>query len=415
MKRRFKTAALACLALLLAGCAEKSGPEPGGAGLTLVPVPAADGSMAPNLARGPANTAILSWIEPDGDGHALRYAVFAGGDWGEVRTVTSGREWFVNWADIPSVVPLSDTLWAAHWLARREAGGYSYDIHVAISRDAGDSWSEPFVPHTDGTDTEHGFVSIYPDARGVGMVWLDGRKMENEYDENDVAASGMTLRAAVFSPDRVAIEETLLDDLICDCCQTDVAVTPRGPVAVYRDRTVDEVRDIYVTGKRDGAWQPGKPVADDAWEIWGCPVNGPAVQARYSQIAVAWFSASDDEPRVQLAWSSDAGATLAPPIVVAAGDLLGHVGVALLPSGDAAVTWLAKSGTDGAELRLRRVSAAGILGIDIIVANDAASFSVPQIVALGDDLLVAWTSGQGEQRAVRAALISAAGPKENGP
>jgi hypothetical protein len=167
-----------------------------------------------------------------------------------MRGASPGDNWFVNWADFPSVVPISGSQWAAHWLVRREAGGYAYDIHAAFSEDAGNSWSEPFVPHTDGTDTEHGFVTLFPDPDGIGMIWLDGRKYINEYDENDVAASGMTLRAAVFRADQTASREVLVDDLICDCCQTDVAMTPSGPVAVYRDRSVDEIRDIYLTRRR---------------------------------------------------------------------------------------------------------------------------------------------------------------------
>jgi hypothetical protein len=156
--------------------------------------------MAPNLSSGhlssgPDGTLILSWIEPEGDEDALRFAVFQDDAWGQSRKVVSGDNWFVNWADFPSVVPISGSQWAAHWLVRREAGGYAYDIHAAFSEDAGNSWSEPFVPHTDGTDTEHGFVTLFPDPDGIGMIWLDGRKYINEYDENDVAASGMTLRA----------------------------------------------------------------------------------------------------------------------------------------------------------------------------------------------------------------------------
>ena len=54
---------------------------------------------------------------------------------------------------------------------------YSYDVRVAWSRDAGETWSDPITPHDDGTLTEHGFVSMVPE-RGdqVSLVWLDGRE-----------------------------------------------------------------------------------------------------------------------------------------------------------------------------------------------------------------------------------------------
>lgn len=363
--------------------------------------------MAANLATGPDGSVVLSWIEPDGDVDALRYSVFAGSAWDTAFTVTSGDNWFVNWADFPSVVPISASLWAAHWLVRREAGGYAYDIHAAFSEDAGKSWSEPFLPHTDNTDTEHGFVTMYPSGNGVGMVWLDGRKFVNEYDENDVAASGMTLRAAEFEAARSAREEVLVDDLICDCCQTDVAITADGPVAVYRNRTVGEIRDIYLTRLVDGAWQPGTPVGDDGWNIPGCPVNGPVIQANASLVSVAWFSASDNLPKVQLAWSNDAGKTMSAPVEVAVGGLLGHVAAAMLPSGDMAVSWLKSADGGKAELHLRRVSPSGHGGPQQVVAEatGVAPFSVPQLMLVGENLLLAWTDTSAEESRVRTALV----------
>ncbi len=401
------TSALLCLAGIVAGCG--NGPESTADyyAIRLLETPSGIDSVSPNLASGPVDTVVLSWIEPDGDLDLLRYSVFDGHGWNRPRTVTSGDNWFVNWADFPSVVPLSETLWAAHWLVRREAGGYAYDIYAAISRDAGNTWSAPFTPHTDNTDTEHGFVTIFPHHDGVGMVWLDGRKFVNEYDAKDVAASGMTLRAAVFGPDRTASEELLVDELICDCCQTDVAITPGGPVAVYRDRTVQEIRDIYLARYVDGAWQPGKPVGDDGWNIPGCPVNGPVIQASGSQLAVAWFSASNDQPRVQLAWSDDAGSTMSAPVEVAAGGVLGRVGAAMLPSGDMVVSWLSSAEGGRAELHLRRVSPSGQAGPDQAISEAAgvAAFSVPQLMLVGENLLVAWTESSGDSRRVRTALV----------
>ena len=356
--------ALLCLACIVAACGKGPALDADSYEIRVLQTPAGQGSMAPNLSTGPDGTVVLSWIEAEGDGNALRFAVLEDGGWGQSQTVVSGENWFVNWADFPSVVAIAESRWAAHWLVRREAGGYAYDIHASFSDDGGKSWSEPFVPHTDGTDTEHGFVTLFPDPEGVGMIWLDGRKFENEYDQNDVAASGMTLRAAVFGSDQTASREMLVDDLICDCCQTDVAMTSQGPVAVYRDRTIDEIREIYLTRSVDGEWQAGRPVNDDNWEIWGCPVNGPVVQAQDSQVSVAWFSAGNEQPKVQVAWSDDAGENMSPPIEVATGGLFGHVGAAMMSSGDMAVSWLSNAEGGTAELHLRRVSSGGEAGPD---------------------------------------------------
>jgi hypothetical protein len=403
----FRLITLLSLAIIVVACGKGPTPASDHYEVTVLQTPSVPGSMAPNLSTGPDGTIVLSWIEPEGDGNALRFALFGDPDWSHARTVVSGDNWFVNWADFPSVVPIAKSQWAAHWLVRREAGGYAYDIHAAFSDDAGKSWSDSFVPHTDGTDTEHGFVTLFPDPDGVGMIWLDGRKYINEYDENDVAASGMTLRAAVFANDRSASKEMLVDDLICDCCQTDVAMTAAGPVAVYRDRTVSEIRDIYITRFVDGEWQAGKPVGSDNWEIPGCPVNGPVVQANNSQLAVAWFSAGNERPKVQVAWSKDAGETMSTPIEAAAGGLFGHVGGALLPSGDMVVSWLSSTEGGHASLHLRRVSPTGETGPDQVLAEatGVAPFSVPQVLSHGDNLLLAWTDSSGEDSLVKTALV----------
>lgn len=66
--------------------------------------PAAPGSAEPNLAVGRDGRVYLSWLEPTPDSaFALRLSSFAGGAWSAPRTIRSGRDFFVNWADFPSV------------------------------------------------------------------------------------------------------------------------------------------------------------------------------------------------------------------------------------------------------------------------------------------------------------------------
>jgi len=374
----------------------------------MLDTPAATGSFAPNITSGANGRLVLSWLEPGAEnGHALRFSRFDGDKWGAVSTVATGSNWFANWADFPSVVPISETLWVAHWLNRREAGGYAYDINVAISTDSGGSWGDVFKPHTDNTDTEHGFVSMFPDNDGVGMIWLDGRKFVNEVTD-DVVASGMTLRTATFASDRSASGEALVDNLICDCCQTDVAMTPSGPVAVYRNRTEQEIRDIYVTRRIDGEWQSGRPVSRDNWEIAGCPVNGPVIQSAGTTLAVTWFSAPNDNTKVQVAWSQDSAASFGPPIEVTSDKPLGHVGSALLENGDLIVSWQRRTLGGDTELCLRRVSPDGEMGdLQVIsAAADIFAISVPQIAVSDDNLLIAWTTRVDDSYAIHTAMIS---------
>lgn len=381
--------------VLLAGLSACTAEEPNAPEVRevkLLQVPAGPKSTSPRLAAGPDGTVVLSWLEADGRGHALKYSMLQDEHWVDSRVVARGENWFVNWADFPSVVPVSATLWAAHWLVNQPAGLYAYDIDVALSSDSGRSWSQTITPHDDGTETEHGFVSLFPDSAGVAMVWLDGRKMINEPGD-DIAASGMMLRGARLSADLRLSDEQLIDELICECCQTDVALTADGPVAVYRDRTSRETRDIYVTKHVGYQWQAGKAIANDNWNIAGCPVSGPAIDARESKVSVAWFTAAGNEPRVRVASSGDAAQTFSAPIDVVSGDTLGRVGVALLPGGDIAVSWLRETAAASAEVCVRRVSRDARLGrVHVVSAGqEVSNLSVPQMLRHEDTLLFAWT------------------------
>jgi hypothetical protein len=355
-------------------------------------VPAAVGSQSPNLAVGPDGTLVLSWIEPEASGHALRYSILEDANWSEPGSVARGDNWFVNWADFPSVVPVSDSLWAAHWLVRQPAGGYAYDVVLSISPDGGMTWEDAVKPHDDGTPTEHGFVSLFRYDSGLGLVWLDGRNMARQSPPGG-PLSGMTLRSATYSEELQIANEKTVDELVCDCCQTDVALTARGAIAVYRDRTVNETRDIYAAQFANGGWQPGYPVAADGWKIGGCPVNGPAVDADGDEVAVAWFTAADDEPKVRLARSADSGDTFSAPLDVTDSDIFGRAGVAMLGDGDVAVSWLCKENRNRARVCLRRVSANGNAGPVQMLSGDedVPPLSLPQLARVGSALVAAWT------------------------
>lgn len=362
-------------------------------------------SRSPNLAQSEDGLTVLSWIESAGDAHLLRFSQFVDGQWTQPSTVAEGENWFVNWADFPSVVPAANGLWGAHWLESQPEGGYAYDIKFSMSADGGRTWGEPIIPHTDGTPTEHGFVSLYQQDDGIGMIWLDGRNMINEYDPDDIR-DGMTLRSAVFGADGSVSRQQEVDGLICDCCQTDVTVTTAGPLAAYRNRTEVEIRDIYIARPNQGVWETGVPVGDDNWEISACPVNGPALSSKKDRVAIAWFSGSGNIPQVLLATSEDAGHSFSDPVKIATGNNFGHVGVALL-DGAVAVSWLRKSAEYEAELVVSVVRDSGSVGAEIVLGQDEpiSGYSVPQIMRHDNSLIVAWTAGDYENSNVRTALV----------
>jgi hypothetical protein len=403
MQRMFVTA---LIVVSLSGC---HGPQSDASWLGAprpVEAPAGPGSVFPNLAATADGQPVMSWMEPASDGTVtLRYAKWSGNGWSAPRTVAAGSEWFVNWADFPSVVPAGGTLWGAHWLEQLPGNAYAYGVRISVSADGGQTWSAPMSPHDDGTATQHGFVSLYGYDGHLGAAWLDGRHTGGggEHADGDGA---MTLRSATIGSDGKRLGPDLeIDARTCDCCQTDAAMTSDGPVIVYRDRDQDGTRDIVIARLGPGGWSPPARVSHDHWKIDACPVNGPAVDAIGDRVVVAWFTAAD-VPRVRLAYSSDGGRSFATPMEVASGRLAGRVDVVLLADGRAVVSWLDEAG-EFAEIRARPYTPSGAAGPAVVVARGeiARSSGFPRMARAGDGLVFAWTRS-GATPAVRTAFAT---------
>ena len=290
--------------------------------------PARAGSREANLAALTDGGWVMSWLEPAaGAAMALRCATYRNGSWSRVATIAAGDSFFVNWADFPSIRSLGGNRLAAHWLWRNGAGTYAYDVRVSQSSDGGLTWSRPITPHRDGKASEHGFVSLLSDSGVAWAVWLDGRAMADHDEKSKDPMPSMTLRAASITADGRLFDEVELDERTCDCCQTAAVQTDRGIIVAYRDRTEDEIRDIFVTRRENGQWTVPRAVHADQWQIAGCPVNGPALAAQGSHVAIAWYTAAADSPRVRLAFSEDSGESFKVPIRIDDGNPLGRVHV----------------------------------------------------------------------------------------
>lgn len=399
--------ALAAL-LLLAGGAVVSLSAPAGiAGWQKVDPPAGPGAMAPSLTLGKdGKDLLLTWLEPlparagarpeeGGKSYALRFSRLRGGRWSAPVTVASGDNFFANWADFPAVGQAPDGSLTAHWLAKTGDDTYAYGIFLARSTDGGATWRRAGMLHGDRVPAEHGFVSWLTQPGGLRAFWLDGRETPK--------GGAMALRTGLIGK---AGSEELLDPRVCDCCQTDAALTAGGPIVAFRDRSDKEVRDIYVVRKTAKGWSKPTPVHADNWQIPGCPVNGPAIAASGRQVAVAWFTAAPPSPRVQIAFSRDGGATFGRPVLVDGGKPLGRVDLALDRSGDAIVSWLALRGK-GAAVHLRRVGPQGKLGAPVTVAATSAARSsgFPRTALSGDRLYLAWVE-DGKPSKVRVASLA---------
>jgi len=369
--------------------------------------PAGPNSGQPQLSSS-ARGLLLSWIERDGQKATLRFAERTAGGWSAPRDVASGSDWFVNWADVPSVLRLASGELVAHWLQKSAPDTYAYDVRLSYSKDEGKTWSASFTPHADGTKTEHGFASLFqmPGA-GLGLAWLDGRGMKSGGSHGAHGADGgaMSVRFAMFGRDWTQTSEMPVDLRVCECCPTTAAVTSDGPIVAYRNRSEDEVRDIFISRLENGTWTEPKAVHADAWKIAACPVNGPMLSARGRDVAVAWFTAQGDQPQAFVAFSKDAGRTFGSPIRLDDGGTLGRVDVELMPDGSAAASWI-EFADQRAQFRFRRVDSSGTKSPAVTVSGLAGSRAsgYPRIGLSGNQLLFAWTESDNGRTQVQTAI-----------
>jgi hypothetical protein len=411
MKSRLSALSLVAACLVVGGCrkspaaAAKEAYSEWTLAVEPIPSPASGTTSAPQLmVRG--DRAILSWLESANFSTTLKFAERTPSGWSEPRVVASGSDFVTNAADVPSVRALADGTLAAHWNRQYGDDPEAYSLQLSWSKDGGKTWSPPTTPHHDSTKTQHGFGSLFQvPGSGLGVIWLDGRATDPAAP--DGANGSMGLWSAVYAADGRQVSEASIDARVCECCQTSVAETAEGVIAAYRDRSGEEVRDISVTRLVNGGWRPPAIVHNDGWKINGCPVNGPAVDARDRHVAIAWFTAATSDGEAFIAFSDDAGRTFSQPVRVDDKACRGHLDVELLPDGSAAVSYT--ESTEGqSQVKLRRVEQSGARSPAVGVARVTAA-EYPRLAHAPGELLVTWSeieNGYSHVRTARAALPS---------
>jgi len=361
-------------------------PQPWALKLQPLQLAAERGSNGPQLTVSKKGV-LVSWLESGDEGATLKFAERAASGWTPAVKVASGEDWFVTDADTPSVLRLSNGTLVADWMQASSEEFEASNLRLTYSKDDGKTWAKSFLPHHDGTITQHAFATLFERPDGaLGLVWLDGRLTVKDREKGP-----MTIRYGAYDAQWKQTSDRALDAKVCDCCTTSVAMTTDGPIVVYRDRTDNEVRDIYVTRNEKGVWTPGKAVHSDGWRIEACPINGPAVSARGRDVVVAWFAAPNDQGRAYAAFSNDAGRTFGDPVRLDDAASLGKVDIEMLDDGSAVATWV-EFANQRSTFRLRRVERSGTKSAPITIAGAAGGRigGVPRLARAGNELVLAW-------------------------
>ncbi len=359
--------------------------------------PAIEGAIALSPVAA-ADDVIATWIEPlEGEVHRVRFATLDGATrrWSAPSTIVESADVLASSSDFPIPVRSASGAYYTTLLIRGREPHASF-VHLATSRD-GVEWRQLGAVHDDTTETEHGHASIFAEGDAVRALWLDGRAW--------VTGGPMSIRTALVGADGTIGAAAVLDERVCDCCQTAGAVTAEGTFVAYRDRSNAEVRDIASVRRAGESWTAPAAVHGDGWTIRGCPVNGPQVAASGRRIALAWYTEGDGA-RVRVAFSEDGGAHFGAPVDLDAARPAGRVDVEWTDDGTALVTWLGTREDGEVSVQLRRVAPDRRVGTAVDLARVGAqrALGVPRLARLGSDVVVAWAEA-GPPRRIRAAIV----------
>ncbi len=421
--RRARLAVLVGALAVLGGCSE----APRLIVVRAASVPITGASLVPQATPLAGGRLLLSWQRPlESGGYAFEMAIRRGNEWSAVRSIAGGANLSMFSADLPAVAALPEGKLLAYWELKdtRDGDPYATEIQTAISTDEGRTWGTPLKPYGEAYAGQHSFLSWFPSRDGIGLLWLDADERSRIRHRHAAAASqngsdnmgSIGLRYAALDNQGQIAHEAFVDPITCECCPTSAAVTARGPVVVYRSRLEPPgtkpsevradrptVRDISITRLEQGRWTRPHTVHADNWVINACPDNGPSVDAAGNDLAVAWWTRANDVPKVQVAFSTDAGETFGEPIRVDSGKGEGQVTLAVLPGGKAAVVGWQEEGRTWA----RYVGSTGVMSKPAELGPSPHHNRLPRWITDGSRSATAvWTRKQNDLPYVGISLLS---------
>jgi hypothetical protein len=130
------------------------------------------------------------------------------------------------------------------------------------------------------------------------------------------------------------------------------------------------------------------------------------LSANGAAVAMAWFTAKNDQPKVLAAFSKDSGKTFGAPVRIDDAGTLGRVDLELLPDGSALATWI-EFANQAAQFKARRIEANGTRSAPVTIAGIAGSRAsgYPRAAIAGGEAVFAWTeAGNAGALQVRTAV-----------
>lgn len=182
-------------------------------------------------------------------------------------------------------------------------------IWFARSLDAGNTFEQPYIVHTDRSEITHRFDALNVSASGrITVAWVDKRDLfaakaaQRPYEGAAIYYAVSDNQGMHFLPERK------LADSSCECCRIALTNKPNGTVAaMWRHVFAGSERDHMIAEIPAASMlTPPKRATYGRWKIDGCPHHGAALVSggdadRWWGYHMAWFDGGNEDSGKQAA------------------------------------------------------------------------------------------------------------------
>ena len=116
------------------------------------------------------------------------------------------------------------------------------------------------------------------------------------------------------------------------------------------------------------------------------------MSAAGNNVAIAWYTAPDNNPQVNVAFSNDAGRTFGNPLRLDGGSAIGRTDLLWIDAENVLVSWL-KEGKETGILEMKTVNIATgeIKQLKTLTLNPGRGSGYPKLALIEGFVFVAWT------------------------
>lgn len=381
---------LLVLSMGITGCNTLSGYTSGGSQANMVLYVAADFGPSGRLWR----------LTPYANAIKVDYSEDLGKTFSEPVKVNSMPQAIQAWKEEPPVIRV-DRQGRIHVLYVAKENGRN-TTWFSTSADGGNHFSEPINLRTRTAEASHYLDVMAIDSTGrAHVVWHD----ERDSEQYEAQGSGVLslYYASIQDPQQAEFRSRKIAGSLCSCCRTTIDIdTDDQPVVLGRFVFDGGARDhailkIPTDGKPDSL----RRISNDNWQIDGCPSQGPALSiAEDGRYHVAWFMQGSERQGLFYAHSADSGPRISEPMPVGHREALPKHPDVLALGNDVVLAW---KEFDGTQTKVR-----SMVSLDrgetwstpkTLTASKAASIR-PELITDGKAIYLSWNSADQEYQLI---------------